>query len=361
MLVAYVSGHGFGHATRVGEVLRCLRDLAPQVGLCVVSSAPEALFRAAVPGPFACEARACDVGLMQRDALHIDEAASAQAWCAFEAEWETRVESEARFLGDVRARAVLGDVPPLAFAAAARAGIPGVALANFSWDWIYRHLGRREPDLERAARRCAEAYARAEILLRLPFAGDLSAFRRSEDVGLVARRPRLGRDEARRRLGFDGDPRPLVLLSFGGFGLPSFDARALASLARFRFVLSNAGGPWPPHVTCVDAERLARAGLGYVDLVAACDVVVTKPGYGIVTDALGAGARLVYTPRGDFPEYEVMVAELPRYLACEPLSNEDLAAGRLAPALDAVLARPQPSPPDLGGAARAAARLLEFL
>ena len=36
-----------------------------------------------------------------------------------------------------RATVVVGDIPPLAFAAAARAGVPSVAVGNFTWDWIY--------------------------------------------------------------------------------------------------------------------------------------------------------------------------------------------------------------------------------
>ena len=31
----------------------------------------------------------------------------------------------------------MGDIPPLAFAAAAAAGVPAIALCNFTWDWIY--------------------------------------------------------------------------------------------------------------------------------------------------------------------------------------------------------------------------------
>ena len=35
------------------------------------------------------------------------------------------------------AKVVVGDIPPLAFEAAARAGVPSIALGNFTWDWIY--------------------------------------------------------------------------------------------------------------------------------------------------------------------------------------------------------------------------------
>ncbi len=57
---------------------------------------------------------------------------------------------------------------------------------------------------------------------------------------------------------------------------------------------------------------------------------MTKPGYGIVSDCIGARTRLVYTERGDFPEYPIMVAEMPRYLPAVHVSNDALRAGRIA-------------------------------
>ena len=178
MIVAYVSGHGYGHARRVGEVLRALRERSPEAELTVVTSAPEILFRRAVPGPFDYRQLQCDVGLVQAGALAIDEAATAERWCAFAAELPRRVTEEAAWLKTSRARAVLSDIPPFAFDAAAEAGIPAVGLANFSWDWIYRHLARRQPDLAKASASASASYRRAHLLLQLPFAGDLGAFPR---------------------------------------------------------------------------------------------------------------------------------------------------------------------------------------
>lgn len=359
MIAAYVSGHGFGHATRTTEVLRALRQLAPGLPVAVVSSAPEWLFRRVLGEPLTFRARACDVGLVQRDALHIDEPGSARAWRAFAAGWQRLVEEEAAWLRASGARLVLADVPPVACAAAARAGLPAVALANFSWDWVYGHYAAREPELGLAAEACRAAYATTDLLLRLPFAGDLSAFARVTDVGLVARRPALSRAEARARLGWD--ERPAALLSFGGFGLQGFDARRLARVPGWRFALPEALPAALPNVEGADDRRLAACGLGFVDLVAAADVVVSKPGYGIVTDCVGAGTRLVYTPRGDFPEYPILTAQMPGCLPCVEVDQARLWSGDLQAALEAVQARPWPAPPDLGGAERAARQLLERL
>jgi L-arabinokinase len=360
LLAVYVSGHGFGHATRTGEVLRELREQAPKLPITVCTSAPADLFSDGVAPPLAFRQIEVDVGLVQRDALTIDEAASAEAVARFLSGWPALVEREARWLRDAGASLVLGDIPPLAFAAASAAGLPSVALGNFSWDWIYRHLGRRHPLLLAAAEHSARAYSTAGLLLRLPFAGDLSVFPRIEDVPLVARRPALPKVEARRRLSLDG--RPAVLLSFGGIGMPDLEPSALGRLDGYQFLLTGrVGSGEAPNVRRLGAGDLAAARVQYTGLVGAVDVVVSKPGYGIVTDCIGAATRFVYTDRGDFPEYEILVAEMPRYLPVRYVANDDLRAGRLGEALGDVRAIDFPAAAPADGANVAAARILSLL
>jgi len=352
VIVVYVSGHGFGHATRTAEVLRVVRAAEPEMPLTVVGVAPEGLFRQAVPGEVRFRSLECDVGIVQADALRIDEVGTGERCRAFALGFENLIRSEERWLRHSGARVVVGDIPPLAFSAAVRAGIASIGLANFSWDWVYRHMGL--PD---AASVAAGAYGHTTLLLELPFAGDLGAFPRREPIPLVARRPRVPGAEGRRRLGLEGPP--LILLSFGGLGLDGMDMAALEALDQYRFVMTGRWAGLPANATALAPERLEAAGLGYEDLVAAAEVVVTKPGYGIVSDAIGAGTRLVYTERGDFPEYPILVREMARYLPCAHVSNEELLAGRLGAGLQAALDQPFPAPPDLGGASVAARRILE--
>ncbi|BDG05268.1 glycosyltransferase [Anaeromyxobacter oryzae] len=349
MLAAYVSGHGYGHLTRLCEVLRAVRTRAPRLPITIVGTVPEPLVRRAVPGDLTLRRVACDVGLVQRDALVIDEPATAARCAAFDATWDARLADEVAFLRESGTRAVLGDLPPLAFAAARAAGVPGLALGNFSWDWIYRHLSVREPSLAAHADRAARAYAGTDLLLELPFTGDVSVFPRRERIGLVARRPRVERAEARRRLGLDA--RPAVLVSFGGVGLPGLDRARLAEERGLSWILPED----------VRTGRLDALGLDYPDVIGAADAVVTKPGYGIVSDCVAAGTPLVYTDRGDFPEYPVLVREMVRLLPCVHVPGDDVRAGRIGDAVRRVLAagRPGAGAMDLGGAERGAARVLE--
>ena len=56
-----------------------------------------------------------------------------------------------------------------------------------------------------------------------------------------------------------------------------------------------------------------------------------RAGVQIAAHCIGAATRFVYTDRGDVPEYEILVAEMPRYLPVRYVPNDDLRAGRRAP------------------------------
>jgi hypothetical protein len=90
--------------------------------------------------------------------------------------------------------------------------------------------------------------------------------------------------------------------------------------------------------------------------------VATKPGYGIVAECVANGAAVLYTARGEFVEYEVMVREMPRYLRCAFISNEDLYSGAWQDALDALVTQPSPPErPQVNGAEVVVTQVLEML
>ena len=114
----------------------------------------------------------------------------------------------------------------------------------------------------------------------------------------------------------------------------------------------------------VNEEAMYDAGVRYEDLVGAAVAVVTKPGYGIVSECIANDAAVLYTSRGHFPEYDVIVEEMPKYLRNAFISHDDLFAGKWEPALDKLLAQSRPKnykKPDTNGGDVAADILLKAL
>jgi hypothetical protein len=324
-IVFYISGHGLGHATRDIEVIHAIRGLRPDARIVVRTGAPAWLIALNAPD---VELQPCetDTGIVQIDSLRLDEERTARDAARFYADFDRRVADETGSLRALGAHIVVGDIPPLAFPAAEGAGLPSVAFSNFTWDWIYSGYRAFELLAPGVVAIIQQAYSHATLALRLPLHGGFQPMARvTREVPLVARRSARDRAEIRRALGCAGG-RPVVLLSFGAYGI-DLPADAVARSNRF---------------TLLSGVREPPRGLQYQDLVAASDVVISKPGYGIVSECIANGVGLLYTSRGHFAEYDVFVAEMPRFLRCRYISQEDLFAGRWADAIDALLLQPPP-------------------
>jgi hypothetical protein len=267
--------------------------------------------------------------VVQTHDLAVDRRATEAAVRRWLKDYDRRVEAEVAEL-EGKATAVLGDVPPLAFAAAHVAGVPSFALASFSWDWIYERMGLAE-----AATGAAEAYARATLLLELEPAAPMPAFPRRIDVGIVGRTPHRDRHRIRETLGVEPQER-LVLLAFRepspcALPPPSFGVRYV----------------WP-EPRGHDRADVLEAAAPFIDLVAAADVVVARAGYGILGDTAACGTPLLFVLREGFPEDDVLATWLADRPATHRLDAARLASGQWLAAVEELMCtqRPQPAAQD---------------
>ena len=361
-IVFYVSGHGFGHASRVIEVINALAGLAPGTSLIVRTSTPKWLFDVTLGAPAAYHGAVCDVGVLQGDSLHLDIPRTAREAAAFYAGLDDRAGAEAAFLNGCGADLVVADIPPLAFAAADRAGIPSVAMANFTWDWIYGAYREDFPALDAVNAAIRRAHGLASAVIRLPMWGGFEGFRCPiVDVPFVARHST--RDPAEVRAWLDLRPgQRMALASFGGLGIAGLELEPLARLSGFTVVTTGHAlslrGNIPAGVRLLDDRAIYAAGFRYEDLVRAADVVVTKPGYGIIAECLANDTAMLYTSRGHFVEYDVMVEAMPHFLRCRFIGQEDLYGGHWQAHLDALVAQPPPPERPATDGAEVAARLI---
>jgi L-arabinokinase len=371
-IVFYISGHGFGHASRCIEVINAILAQRPETRIGVRTSAPRWLFDLTVKGRVTYSTLECDTGVVQVDALTLDEADSIRRAAAFHSDLVTRAASETRALRELGAGLIVADVPPLAFAVGASAGIASIALGNFTWDWIYADYPRVRlaPSLLPAIR---GAYAKASMALRLPMSGGFESFSNVKDIPFVARHASLSREDVCKRLKLPAE-KPFVLASFGGVGLAGLDTDALGKFRKYT-VLAAATMPLTrvrkdtPAVVerkgsyiAINEEAMYDSGVRYEDLVGAAEVVVTKPGYGIVSECIANDTAILYTSRGHFPEYDVLVEEMPKYARTAFISHDDLFAGKWESAIDKLRAQPKlKKKPETNGADVAADILLKAL
>ena len=347
-VVFYISGHGFGHASREVEVMNALgARLGHDLRLIIRSAAGPSLLARTLNIPYELRPGVCDTGIVQRNSITHDDAATIAETDVFYRSFDARVDAEASALRADDVRVVVSDIAPLGLAVANRLGVPAIFIGNFTWDWIYEgHAGlaAAAPHVIDTIRR---AHACATLTLRLPLSPsfDGSGLDQIQHLPLIARRSTQSREDTRQHLHLPHS-RKLALLSFGGYGLNELDLTAVDCARDWDLVvadrsMSDARIAALPFVHVVSEEQLATT-FRYEDLVAAADAVITKPGFGIIGECATAGTPMVYTSRGDFREYDLLVDEMPKVLRCAFISHADLFAGRWLAALNEALSQPAP-------------------
>lgn len=353
-LVYCVSAHGYGHASRSAALVHALRRRLPELEIVVRTAVPAALFDGA-----GARVEAVDGArygrMLQKDALRVDMEASLAEQLALASVWEETVASETASLDDLEARLVVSDAGAVPLEAAARLGVPGVAVTNFTWDWIFAQYAREDPRWAGPARAHARGLAGAR-LIRLPLSAPMTGFGSEEDAPLLVRRSTSTREAARRALGLEGERRPVVLHAFGGFEPPV--PSGSDDLSGFLFL---GFGRKPPGLRAEWRGLPPRPPIPFVDLLLACDAVLGKPGYGTLSESAAHRCPMAFVPRSDFPECRYLMQWAGRHSVGRALALEDFEAGRWREALEAVVgAGPWPPLRD-DGAEVIAARLAELL
>lgn len=354
-LLVAISAHGFGHLAQTAEVVNALRERLPSLRVTVRSALPHARLRARLTSAFEHRPEACDVGMHMSSALDILIEDSARAYAEFHQDWKSTVRDEAQRLAALAPDLVLANVPYRVLAGAAAAGIPAVALCSLNWADIYRHYFGQRPEAGTILRQIAAAYRSADCFLQPQPSMPMEDLPRRRSVGPIARRGRERRGELLRRAGLSGGCNRLVLIATGGVDLPL----PVENWPQLQDACWIVPANW--QIRRSDVIALETLDLPFIDVLASCDAVLTKPGYGSFSEAACNGIAVLYVARPDWPEEPHLVRWLMQNGRAREISREQLMAGRLAEDLDMLLALGSPQPVQPLGAAQAADILLQYL
>ncbi len=352
----YVSAHGYGHGVRSCDIVRALGRLVPRIGVRIVSDLPPAFLSnqlGLVPVPV--RAAAFDVGMVQLDSIRVDLDATLERVERLCARRSELVAGEEAWLREMGIDLVVADIPALPLEAAARLGIPALAVGNFAWDWIYSGFLGRDPRWNRIVDIFRDGYARADLLLRLPFSDAMKSFRRIEDIPLVASPGMLRRAEISEITGCDAG-RKWVLLSFTTLDISGEALDRIEQLRDYEFFTVL-----PLEWRRKNIHPLDRGQVIFSDVVASVDAVISKPGFGILSNCVVNRKPLVYADREDFLEYAILEAAIKKYIRHVPIAAASLYRGDLGESLERLWEAPEP-PSTLphGGDRIAARRIAEY-
>jgi len=352
-LFADISSHGYGHLAQSAPVLNRLGELLPGLRLTLRTALPPEKLAQRIAVPFDLIPAASDFGYRMVDAMTVDAVATAADYRVAHADFSRRIEEDARLFRRLGIAAVFANVSYLPLAGAARAGIPAAAMCSLNWADLFGHFFGREPWAAPIHAEMLAAYRSATFLRTTP-GMPMPSLDRIETVGPLAAIGRERRGELRQKVGA-GDTARIVLVALGG--IPTrLPAEKWPSLPGTRWLLPAA---W--QVARTDMSAFEPLGWPFADLLASVDVVVTKPGYGTFAEAACNGTAVLYQRRDDWPEQDCLIEWLHANARAAEIGADELRAGALGAAVEAVFGAPRPPVPAPDGIERAAQFLAALL
>ncbi|MBC6417815.1 MAG: glycosyl transferase [Prochloron sp. SP5CPC1] len=294
-----ITNHGFGHAVRAASVAQAIKELNPDLLLILVTTAPRWLLESYIEADFIHRPRAFDVGVIQKDSLTMDKAATLAAMSEIRERQEQIIASEADFIRTNDVGLVLADIPPLAAPIARAAGVPCWMMSNFGWDFIYGDWGE---EWEEMADWISSCYGQCARLFRLPMYEPMKAFPQIIDTGLTGGTPKYKEAQLRADFNLTAPKEKTVLLTFGGFGLAEIPYENLAKFPNWQFITFDHRAPNLANLVKV-TERKYRP----VDFMPYCCRVVSKPGYSTFAESLRLGVPIVSLLREGFAESSLLI------------------------------------------------------
>lgn len=302
-LYFYISGHGFGHISRSGNIIKRLlkEEFIEEIHLV----SPRISFLDFTHPKLTTRNLKLDVGVSQKNSLSIDLQTTKEELIDFEKKKTQILKEETEYCKKHKIGLILTDSSSFPITIALETGIPSMFIGNFTWDFIYLNYAKDDSYFGTLSEQLQVEYGFATEALVLPFFCPMPPFLESSNIGLVGRKPTLSKSQARQKFGWNENT-TYILLSFGAYGLEGTKLQTENLPGSIQLVAYGVPGIQTKGILVPEVSH-------YPDLVAAADFVCTKPGYGILAECYYAKTPILYTDRGDFSEYIHLVNALDLY------------------------------------------------
>ena len=307
-LIVDISAHGFGHFAQVAAVLNEL-ERSPrvnQIKLTIRSKTPISLIKERVKIPFELIPYEQDHGMTMFDAIHADPESSMDWYRNFHDNYEERVQMATSELKKLNADLILSDVPYLSLSAASKLSIPTIALCSLNWADIFWGYCRKFSGAPKIHSEILEAYSQAVLFLQPTPSMPMTSLSNVLKIPPIVSTGTCQTEVLRDSIGIPKHDKHIrfILIGVGGFGVNQFNLIDWPKIPNVRWIF--------PDKILMENKLLNRFDfiaqsefdhLKYVDLLASCDLVITKTGYGTQTEAVVNRVPAICISRHDWPEH----------------------------------------------------------
>ena len=351
-ILYYLTPHGYGHAVRSCAVGN---EFSPEVQVVFRTLVPKKFFEEEIRRPFEYFPGQFDCGCIQSDSVTANKRETLEAYMKLADVNASRLKEEVKWALYQGADGIVSDISPFAFEVAGKAGLPSVAVSNFSWYDIYEPYVKDYPAFEPYLLKIRQQDEMAGLLLELMPSTGMTHFRNRLKVPLVGGVGHNVRDRLQNHLGLKRG-KYLALIYLGELGMGSGSWADLEKFGDWDFlgIYPIPGGPANYHL-------IRKVDFLYLDLVASVEVMISKIGYGVFAQSVMHGTPLIYLARNDFAEFPVLEKGIMEWGHGYCLSREDYCNLNWKDVLQEVISRKRPAPQTSNGARICAREIEKFI
>jgi len=289
----YISDHGFGHASRNIPIIRYILEANNNIKIIVKTGKSQGEFIRNLIGDFNGRVsyyfESMDIGLILKEGtLGIDKDKLTKTVKEYISSFEEKINKENEFLKNNSVDLIVSDIVPWVFKSAKNLNIPSILISNFTWVDIYTEY--LSEDIYGEYINCYKLADKA-LFYELYMEEMKSYIKNYESVSLCSRDFDLKKVDKIKR-SFKG---PIVYLSVGRS--VNLKEEIDVSNLNYNFIIT-------------DGIKLKGSNIYYLvketfntqDYLMASDFVITKAGWGTISEALLAKKKMAVLSRNNVAE-----------------------------------------------------------
>lgn len=293
VIVFYISNHGFGHASRNIPIIRYILEVYKNVKIIVKTGKAQGEFIKSLIGEL--EGRieyyfeSTDLGLILKESsLEIDKIKLESEVEKYVNTFDERILKEKEFLKKNKVEVVISDIVPWIFKCTKDLKVKSILISNFTWVEIYReHLSK---DIYNEYIECYKLADKA-LFYELYMEEMKSYINNYEKVSLCSRDFNLEKvDKIKRSFN-----KPIVYISVGR----SVDLKEEIDVSNlhYDFIVTEGIKLKGNNIYYLDKETSNTQ-----DYLMASDYIITKAGWGTISEALLAKKKIAVLSRNNISE-----------------------------------------------------------
>lgn len=325
-LLACISSHGYGHFAMTAPILDKLSK-SNNVALSIRCELPEVLIRSRVQGDFQLIPESSDFGMLMNNSLDVDLAKSLSAYKKLHVRLAFAIKEESQKLKSYKADLILANIPYVSIAAANALNIPVIAYCSLNWAEIFKsYYDKDSSEANKIYEEMNEAYNMAHYFLCPAPSMKMPGLKNIRNIGPIARTGVNLRQNLEKR--FQIHNKKLVLISPGGVATPI----EINDWPRSPDIVWITAWSYPSKRK--DILSIESLDVSFCDLLKTCDALITKPGYGTVTESACNGTPALYVLRGDWAEEPYLVSWWKKNANVLEISRTDFFEGNVLHSLE---------------------------